>query len=370
MTKLKILFLESFYGGSHRDFADGLVQNSKHDIQLHTLPSRFWKWRLRGAALFFAELINNPETYDLLFVSDMLSLADLKALWGTRCPPGMLYFHENQLSYPLPKGEKADLQFGFTNITSALSAEQVIFNSHFHLSSFFSALPGFLRKMPEYRPLWVINELKQKSRVIYPGCNFPPELNEDEKKAHQTDPKGDPVVVWNHRWQFDKNPEPFFRSLYALQTKDIPFSVCLLGENFQAVPKPFLEAKTKLKSHILAYGYQSDRAQYLALLQRGNIVISTAIQENFGISVVEAIRHGCFPLLPKRLAYPEVLPDRFHEQCLYGSDEDMQERLEGLIRGRRYSRSVEMARAMGKYSWENVISEYDSAFEILYESRK
>ena len=48
MSILNILFLESFYGGSHREFADGLVQRSRHRIELHTLPARFWRWRMRG----------------------------------------------------------------------------------------------------------------------------------------------------------------------------------------------------------------------------------------------------------------------------------------------------------------------------------
>ena len=77
----RILFLEPFFGGSHRDFAEGLIEHSNHRIDLHTLPARFWKWRLRGAALHFSQLIKNPEQYDGLITCDMLSLSDLKALW-------------------------------------------------------------------------------------------------------------------------------------------------------------------------------------------------------------------------------------------------------------------------------------------------
>ena len=170
----RVLFLEPFYGGSHRAFADGLVAHSSHRIELHTLPARFWKWRMRGAALHFARRIARPERYAVLLVSDLMSAADLKALWGERCPPIVLYLHENQLSYPLPPGGQVDLQFGFTDVTSALAASAMVFNSHFHRDSFFAALPRFLRQMPDYVPRWVPAALEAKAQVLYPGCRLPP----------------------------------------------------------------------------------------------------------------------------------------------------------------------------------------------------
>ena len=113
---MKFLFLEPFYGGSHRDFADGWVQHSRHRLDLVTLPARFWKWRMRGAALHFAKKVQTPADYDGLITSSLMSLSDLKALWGADCPRALVYFHENQLSYPLPPGEVMDYQFGFTEL--------------------------------------------------------------------------------------------------------------------------------------------------------------------------------------------------------------------------------------------------------------
>jgi hypothetical protein len=51
--RIKVLFLEPFYGGSHKVFADGLIHHSRHAAHLFQLPARFWKWRMRGAALHF-----------------------------------------------------------------------------------------------------------------------------------------------------------------------------------------------------------------------------------------------------------------------------------------------------------------------------
>ena len=169
---LAFLFLEPFYGGSHRDFADGLIAHSRHQIDLVSLPARFWKWRMRGAALYFANKIKTPATYSGLIVTDLMALADIKALWGAECPPALVYFHENQLSYPLAPGESMDYQFGFTDITTAVSADRVLFNSRTHCDAFFSLLPRFLKMMPEYHPDWVVEAVRSKSDVLYPGCQF------------------------------------------------------------------------------------------------------------------------------------------------------------------------------------------------------
>jgi len=64
---------------------------------------------------------------------------------------------------------------------------------------------------------------------------------------------------------------------------------------------------------------------------QGTIVISTASQENFGISVVEAIRYGCIPLLPNRLSYPEIIPKVFHGDFLYKDQSELVEKLCFLI---------------------------------------
>jgi hypothetical protein len=56
-------------------------------------------------------------------------------------------------------------------------------------------------------------------------------------------------------------------------------------------------------------------------------VVSTAIQEFFGIAVVAAIYCRCFPVLPRRLAYPEVTPEASHEACLYDDFQGLVDRL-------------------------------------------
>lgn len=362
INSLRFLFLEPFFGGSHRDFAKGLIAHSRHDIELITLPDRFWKWRMRGAALYLLPRIGDPQRFDGILLSSLMSLADLKALWGRQCPPALVYFHENQLSYPLAPGEAIDYQFGFTNISTALAADRILFNSQTHMNAFLERLPGFLRMMPDCRPNWIKNAIGAKASVAYPGCRFAAKGQCPQKSTDSP-----PLIIWNHRWEHDKNPEAFFKALIAVQNYGIDFRVALLGENYSQIPKEFEKAKIHLGERIVHFGHVPSRQDYSRWLERGAVVVSTALQENFGIAVVEAMRHGCLPLLPYRLSYPEVLPERFHEDFLYNDQTDLEEKLAILLTGGAAweDKRQELADHMKRYAWENVIDRFDGALEEL-----
>ncbi|MFO7732012.1 MAG: DUF3524 domain-containing protein [Spirochaetia bacterium] len=360
MQPLNILFIEPFYGGSHKAFADGLTAHSQHNFTLFTLPARYWKWRMRGAALEVARAIPNPEKFDLLCAASMLSLADLKALWGAACPPLVAYYHENQLNYPLSPGETRDFHYGFTDITTGLAADSLIFNSHYHRNTFFDELPGFIRHMPDTKPLWVVNALLPKSTVLYPGIETP--VKPDSRPAQQ-DPKG-PLVLWNHRWEHDKNPESFFNVLFSLSDRGFGFRAAVAGEQFTRYPAVFDQAKQRLGDKMEHFGYLKSRTEYNLLLQRADIVVSTAYQENFGLSIAEAAAAGCFPLLPERLSYPEIIPKEYHPSCLYNDDTELEKRLEELLSG-RCSAPAGLPEAMQEYSWPTLIGRYDALFQTL-----
>jgi len=364
-SSLKFIFLEPFFGGSHRNFAEGLVLNSRHRIDLYTLPARFWKWRMRGAALYFAKKIPSLEDYDGLIATDLMSLSDFKALCGPSCPPSLVYFHENQLTYPLAPGESIDFQFGFTDITTALAAEQVLFNSQSHYDAFFSNLPDFINMMPEHQPGWAVDSIRKKAGVLYPGCQF--SASQDAFSYPALENGEPPLIIWNHRWEFDKNPTDFFHALDEILKRRLDFRLALLGENFQVVPKEFIAARKRYQHRIIRYGHEDSREQYCQWLARGSIVISTAQQENFGISVVEAIRHGCIPLLPDRLSYPEILPRKFHSDFLYQNQTDLIDKLAFVISNysRFQRRRRQLSEAMKPFAWENLIDQYDEALEKL-----
>ena len=86
--------------------------------------------------------------------------------------------------------------------------------------------------------------------------------------------------------------ETELNALDALLENGAAFRLALLGENYQAIPKAFAGARDRYGERIVQYGYVESREEYTKWLKRGSIVISTACQENFGISVVEAMAAG------------------------------------------------------------------------------
>nr|WP_319493742.1 DUF3524 domain-containing protein [uncultured Desulfobacter sp.] len=358
---MKILFLEPFYGGSHRAVADGFARCSCHQVDIVSLAPRFWKWRMRGSALAFVRQIENINDYDLVFASDMVDITDFKALAGPQCPPVALYFHENQLSYPLEPGEQRDFHLGFTNIMSALAADAVFFNSQFHQADFFSAAKRLIRKMPDLRPGWVLDKIQRKTGILYPGIDLdaPP----SGLLAQQAGSLDRPMVIWNHRWEYDKNPKVFFSVLERLKRRGILFYLAVMGEQYGTVPQAFEDIETRFDGELLVCGYQEQAEDYKKWLAKGSVVISTAIQENFGISVMEAVAHGCMPLLPNRLSYPELIPEHLKSDVIYQDDADLESRLEHILTN-PYA-YVEKAAALSVhaagFAWQHMGKKWDDA---------
>lgn len=359
---MNILFLEPFFGGSHKDFALGFKAHSCHDVTLVTLPDRFWKWRMRGASLYFIHQVKDFSVFDAIIVTDMMDLTDFLSLAGRNLPPVLMYFHENQLSYPLTPGEKRDFHLGFTNIISALAADKVLFNSRFHFDDFMESATQLIKLMPDFKPLWMIEQIRAKTEVMYPGCWFEKgDLDLAERDVTR------PLIIWNHRWEHDKNPEFFFDALDRLKEKNIPFSLALLGENFEIFPMVFDQAKERFKNEMAVCGYVESREAYVSWLKKGAIVVSCAFQENFGISVVEAVRFGCLPLLPDRLSYPEIMPEDLHPMVFYQSKEDLVGKLiDRIVNYHKYlPLKNRLSKSMEPFSWEIAAKQYDNILKKL-----
>jgi len=87
--------------------------------------------------------------------------------------------------------------------------------------------------------------------------------------------------------------------------------------------------------------------------------------------VVEAMRHGCLPLLPRRLSYPEILPKEFHRSFLYENDADLASRLAQMLSHpeRFVQHRPVLADMMARYAWASVIDRYDRELEDLSKLR-
>lgn len=302
---MRILAIEPYYGGSHQLFLDQWIRRSRHQWQLLTLPAHHWKWRMRHAGIWCARevrrFLDAGVSWDLLFCSDMLDLAQFLGLADTRVSalPRIVYFHENQLTYPTRFSGERDLHFAMTNLTTALAATQVWFNSEFHRHSFLEAAQAWLAKMPDYVPRAELVDIERKSQVQSPGVDV---------TGHRSLPPAPPLhVAWAARWEHDKNPDTFFDALRLLCQQDVDFRLTVCGQAFRQVPPAFASARRDLATRIDHWGPLPTRVEYLNQLGQADVFVSTALHEFFGLSVMEAVALGLFPLLPNRLSYPELL---------------------------------------------------------------
>nr|XP_045004471.1 glycosyltransferase-like domain-containing protein 1 isoform X2 [Jaculus jaculus] len=170
---MSILLIEAFYGGSHRQLAQ-LLQEELEDCVLYTLPAKKWHWRARTAALYFSQNVPISEHYRILFASSVLNLTELVAL---RPDLGklkkILYFHENQLVYPVKKCQERDFQYGYNQILSCLVADVVVFNSVYNMESFLTSIGKFMKQIPDHRPTDLQSVIRPKCQVAYFPIRFP-----------------------------------------------------------------------------------------------------------------------------------------------------------------------------------------------------
>ena len=370
---MRVLALEPFYGGSHRAFLDGWIAHSRHDWTVLGLPAYKWKWRMRHSAVTLADQASEQMAaggrWKLLFCSDMLNLAEFLGLApnGLREAPVVAYFHENQLTYPDSGRTERDYHFAFTNITTALAASSAWFNSAFHRDAFLEAAAGFLRRMPDHRLDGAIDKIREKTLVHYPGVeSFP---MRPRRKA------GPLRILWSARWEADKNPETFFEALGILQARGVDFRLSVIGEQFSRCPTIFAEARHRFERRIDRWGYQESREEYVTTLLEADVVVSTARQEFFGIGIVEAMAAGAYPLLPARLAYPEVVgaDRRWSERIFYsGRAGDLADRLAQLDRLFRESKQIsqhldEIRRLVSRFAWQDRGPALDAGLERILE---
>lgn len=355
-----LLVVEPYFGGSHRAWAEGIRDHLGWSVELATLPPRWWKWRMRGGAVTLSEQVAAMSVSpDLVLASDMI---DLPAFLTFARPhlgdaPVALYFHESQLTYPDSPQMDPDISYGVTNWLSALAADRVFFNSHYHREVFFSELPRLLSHFPDCTHAHRMAEVEERSEVLEVGVDLT-----------WVDPghgDGPLRILWNHRWEHDKDPSAFFAAVDELAAEGLDFELVVCGENFRNVPEEFDAAADRHQDRIVHMGY-AELAAYRDWLTSSDVVVSTARHEFFGVAVVEAIAAGCMPVLPDRLSYPELIPDDWHAACLYPPG-GLVDRLRRLILDPAEARRVGAALAPGalRFGWDAMAPRYRAAFESM-----
>ncbi len=365
---LRVLALNPFHTGSHEAFLEGWIRHSRHRFTLMTLPGRHWKWRMRHAAVTFARRLHEqPGEWDAVFATDMLNLAEFRGLAPAAVArrPTALYLHENQFTYPVRRNEERDLHFGVTNVVSAVAADAVWFNSGFHRDEFLAAAAETLARLPDESFGEELATLPARSDVLSPGV----ELDGLPPRAVERSP-GPLRVLWVSRWEHDKDPETFFAALRVLVREGVPFELRVLGESYSEQPECFAAARGEFAGAVREWGFLPSRADYRRCLNASDVVVSTARHEFFGIGVVEAVAAGCRPLVPRSLAYPEVLGDAddwFHDDTPAG----LAERLKVLASEPAHcAAGVEKlsTKLRGEHGWPSAAARLDDAIAEMVES--
>lgn len=310
----------------------------------------------------FEEEVGGSGPFDVVVGSSMLNGAGFVGLARRSLGSAafVVYMHENQLGYPLSPRDKVDLTYPMINWTSMAAADLVIFNSEFHRDEWAEELPRFLRQFPDYQQHGMISDVDVRSIVLPVGIDL------RRLDSIATESGSVPRILWTQRWEYDKGPDHLAAAISQLDASGAEFELVLAGEQFPTDPEVFVELRRRLGDRMVHYGW-AEPDVYERLLASGDIVVSTALHEYFGIAVTEAIYAGAFPILPDRLVYPERIPPRFHEQCLYTDDADLVSKLLWATQHRTEAAGIaaSLKPEMAIFDWSQIAPRYDAALARL-----
>jgi glycosyltransferase involved in cell wall biosynthesis len=298
------------------------------ETRVETLPAHHWKWRMSAAALSFAQRIEDDNLRpEWLITTDMLDLSRLKGLVPRHLSDTrtVLIMHENQLSYPQRASDRADLHLGLTNLYSAWCADVVWWNSCHHRDLFLEKAQALVRLFPQHTPKDLLQRIEDRSCVL----GLPMDLDElrplrrDETMGRTPGPLR---VAWNHRMAYDKNPKRVFERLVRAHEAGQDFELHLFGPRHQPAP----ETLNTIKERIVDHGFL-DRRPYLERLAQCDVVVADPDQEHFGLSLAESVQLGLWPIVPRRLCYPELLPKVLHQEVLFETEDEFDERFQACL---------------------------------------
>lgn len=355
----KILFLEPYFGGSHKTWFEQLKASSQHKFSQLTLPAKDWKWRMFSAASIFSQQLNQwpldqIKAIDFILCSEFLHIASFKGQLNSEWQDKKIccYFHENQILYPWSQHDKEsayerNLVYGYHHLENLMTADHIVFNSFFHQNSLLNDLPKLLSRLPKPKPKIDIQKINDKSTVLYPGVNV---VKMKTKKQNNERP----LILWNHRWDDDKNPQEFLKLILELKQRNFLFELALLGDIKHDLLNEF-------PSELIKYHGFQERDQYHEVLAEADILPVTSLHDFFGISVVEAILADLKVFVPDRMAYHEHFTKHEYTDAMYTDQDTL---IDKIINYKSYS-FTESKQLCHRYFWNELIGKYDRFFEKL-----
>ncbi len=334
----------------------------EHHWQYVTLPARYFSWRARGNALsFYARdkaLLAQP--YDLIVATSMVDLVGLRGLIPQLAnTPCFYFFHENQFAYPDNSQQQSTLELQLLSIYNALSAERVCFNSAFNQQTFVSGAKALLKKMPDFSPQTLADEILTKSQVI-------PVPVEPQWFVGQPKPNTQPLkILWAHRREWDKGPDRLLAIVEQLCQQQRPFELHLAGQQFRQQPDCFAQLAERLQGSpagkLIDHGFIEDEQAFRAMVQQCDISLSTALHDFQGLSMIQSAASRLQPVAPDRLAYPEFFP----AANLYQSDlENIQQEAKSAVEVIMQVSAKPTQHDLSQLSWQQLKQCYATAFNL------
>jgi len=322
MRRPRVWLLSAYRADSHAAWDDWLVETfDEFDWRRFELPGRHFAWRIRGNPLSWLDALSGDETPDRIVATSMVDLATIRGL-NPRLGsvPTLLYFHENQFAYPKSDAQTTSIEAQMVQLYAALSADCVRFNSHYNRQTFIDGVDRLLARMPDHVPAGVSGRIAGKSELLAVPID----------PIRPTGTRDPALIVWNHRWEYDKNPDRFADAMIALAERGVEFRLGLLGQRHGDTPNALARLRDALPDRIVADG-ALPVTEYRAVLGRAGIAVSTAIHEFQGLGMLEAASAGCIPLVPDALCYPEIYPSEYRYPA--GDQDALVERLTEWLSG-------------------------------------
>lgn len=385
----RALLLSAYDAASHRLWRERLVSLFPSiEWTVLFLPARHFNWRIRGNSLAWAYRERHilEQKYDFLIATSMVDLSTLRGFVPALTNvPSLVYFHENQFSYPAGSQRQENVEPQLVPLYAALCANIIVFNSHHNRDSFLEGARRLFKRLPDQIPSQIINALEKSLVIAVPltdstlsGSNTDIDTSENMQARSQASDYLE--VVWNHRWEYDKGIERLLEVVKLIHKNQLPIRLHILGESFRNQPAQFAEIESLLIEHAsqLAmdrgrFGFIEGHGDYRKFLRQCDCVLSTALHDFQGLAVQEACLAGCTPLAPDALVYPEYLDGQFLYSVV-GKDEKAENEetvaLEIVEKLKIFQQSKTAGeelpkQALPEFATDKVIAMYAAAFEKL-----
>jgi glycosyltransferase involved in cell wall biosynthesis len=293
-----VWLLSAYRADSHAWWADWLTGGlDDYAWRRLELPGRYFSWRIRGNPLSWLEDLDGDGP-DLLVATSMVDLATIRGLHPALAGvPALYYFHENQFAYPRSGRQVRSLEPQMVQLYGALAADRCVFNSRYNRDTFLAGVDELLAHMPDRVPPGVSARIAERAEVLpVPVAEIRPSDRRERR-----------LILWNHRWEYDKAPGLFCDAIIELAESGTEFELALLGPRPAPIPVALARLRERFADRI-RYDGRVDRDDYRAIVARAGVVVSTAIHEFQGVAVLEAVGAGAVPVVPDALCYREQYP--------------------------------------------------------------